>query len=90
MIVAFIEAQCRQTPEWQQQWQAFEQAASFPALVCAALQLGLLFARLVLETELSQRAQAPQSWPVCEGCGHRYRSKGFRPRQMMTLIGVVK
>ncbi|MEO1403364.1 MAG: hypothetical protein AAFV72_19235 [Cyanobacteria bacterium J06635_1] len=90
MIVASIEAQCRQTPEWQQQCQSFEQAQSFPALVCAALQLGLVFARMVLETELGQRAQAPQRWPMCECCESRYRSKGFRPRQMMTLVGVVK
>ncbi len=40
----------------------------------------LLFARRVLETELAQRAKASQSWPVYEGCGRHFRSKGFRAR----------
>lgn len=90
MIVSSIETLCQQTPEWKEQWQTFQQAQSFPGLVCAALQLGLLFARMVLESELNQRAQVPQVWPVCDSCGSRFRSKGFRPRQLMTLIGVVR
>ncbi|MEA5464638.1 hypothetical protein [Leptothoe sp. PORK10 BA2] len=90
MIVSSIEEICQQTPEWTEQWIVFEQAESLTGKVCAALQLGLLFARIVLETDLTQRAQEPQAWPVCSQCGHRLRSKGFRPRQMMTLIGVVR
>lgn len=90
MIVSSIEEICQHTPEWSEQWTVFEQAESLAGKVCAALQLGLLFARIVLETDLTQRAQEPQAWPVCSQCGHRLRSKGFRPRQMMTLIGVVR
>ena len=90
MTVSSIEEICQQTPEWSEQWTVFGEAESLAQKVCAALQLGLLFARLLVETDLTQRAQAPHPWPVCSECGRRLRSKGFRPRQMMTLIGVVR
>ena len=89
MIVSSIREFCPASREWQSHWAQFEQAERFPALVCSALQLGLLFARWVLSSALDERAQAPQVWPACEQCGQRLRSKGFRPRQMTTLIGVV-
>jgi hypothetical protein len=90
MILSSIEASCPTTPEWQAQWAHFAAAEGFAALVCSALQLGLLFARWVLSTALSERASAAHSWPECVQCGQRLRSKGFRPRQMTTLIGVVR
>jgi hypothetical protein len=90
MIVSSIEEVCQQCPEWSEQWSLYEQADSLSAKVCMALQLGLLFARILLETDLSQQAQVSHNWPECPHCGHRLRSKGFRPRQMMTLIGVVR
>lgn len=90
MIVSSIEEICQQAPEWSVQWRKFDQAKSLAGKVCAALQLGLLFARVLLETDLTQRAQVSHPWPECPQCGHRLRSKGFRPRQMMTLIGVVR
>jgi hypothetical protein len=90
MIVASIETLCSENPEWQRHWQSFKQAESLPALVCTVLQLGLLFARLVLEAELTERAQALTQWPECTQCGHRLNSKGFCARQMTTLIGVIR
>lgn len=90
MIVSSIREHCPENREWARQWEAFSQAQRFPALVCSALQLGLLFAQWVLETALNERAQLAQAWPACEQCGHRLRSKGFRPRQLTTLIGVVR
>jgi hypothetical protein len=89
MILSSIEEFCPTTPEWAAQWESSHLAEGFPALVCSALQLGLLFARWVMSSELSERARAPQNWPDCAQCGQRLRSKGFRPRQMTTLIGVV-
>jgi len=89
MIVSSIREFCPDNEEWQHHWAMIERAESFPGLVCSALQLGLVFARWVLSTELNNRAQLPQTWPMCEQCGHRLRSKGFRPRQLTTLIGVV-
>jgi hypothetical protein len=90
MILSSIEAFCPTTPEWQQQWESFAAAKGMPARVCSALQLGLLFARWVLSTALNEQGAVPQRWPACEQCGQRLRSKGFRPRQMTTLIGVVR
>lgn len=90
MIVSSIEELCQQHPEWSEQWALFEQTDRLAAKVCIALQLGLLFARLLLETDLNQRAQVSHRWPLCPQCGRRFRSKGFRPRQMATLIGVVR
>nr|WP_163659607.1 hypothetical protein [Adonisia turfae] len=90
MIVSSIEEVCQHCPEWSEHWKEFDQVDNLPAKVCIALQLGLLFARLLLETDLRQRAQASHRWPKCPHCGHRLRSKGFRPRQMVTLIGVVR
>jgi len=89
MILSSIRAVCPTNPEWESQWETFGKAERFPALVFSALQLGLLFARWVLSTALNERAQSSQVWPPCEQCGHRLRSKGFRPRQLSTLIGVV-
>lgn len=84
-----MRAQCPQTSEWQSCWSALEESQSFPGLVCSAFQLGLLFARWILGEVLTERAQVASEWPVCEHCGHRFRSKGFRARQLQTLIGVV-
>lgn len=89
MILSSIQELCPTNPEWERQWNRFSDAEQFPAMVCSALHLGLLFARWVLSTHLNERAQAPQVWPACEQCGHRLRSKGFRSRQLSTLIGVV-
>lgn len=90
MILSSIEEICQQAPEWSQHWTLFDQAESLAGKVCTALQLGLLFARLLLEADLTQRAQVSHPWPECPQCGRRLRSKGFRPRQMVTLIGVVR
>lgn len=90
MILSSIESLCQQNPEFQQRWQTLEQAQSLPALVCSALQLGLMIARRVLESELNRRAQVPTTWPECPHCGQRLRSKGLRSRQMTTLIGVIR
>lgn len=89
MIISSIQAVCPTEPEWQSQWESLAAAEQFPAMVCSALQLGLLFARWVLSTHLNERAQSPHPWPTCEQCGRRLRSKGFRSRQLSTLIGVV-
>ena len=89
MIISSIQAVCPTDSDWQSQWEALAAAEPFPAMVWSALQLGLLFARWVLSSHVNERAQAPQVWPVCEQCGRRLRSIGFRSRQLSTVIGVV-
>lgn len=64
-------------------------ATTLPALVMAALHIGLMMARWLLESELEGRAHAPQSWPSCPHCGSRLHSKGFQGRQMQTLVGPI-
>ena len=75
--------------DFQEQAVALEKASSLAQMVCIALQLGLLFARWLLEDDLSRRAVAPTVWPECRHCGHRLHSKGFQSRQMQTLVGVI-
>jgi hypothetical protein len=58
-------------------------------MVYAALQLGLMLARWLLETELSARASTLEPWSLCPTCGHRLQLKGWYPRQMQTLVGPI-
>lgn len=75
--------------ECQEQFTALQSASRLPQMVYAALQLGLILARWLLEHELSVRASRPDIWPLCATCGHRLRSKGWHPRQMQTLVGSI-
>lgn len=68
---------------------ALSAATTLPAMVTVALQVGLMVARWLLESELNRRAQAPQAWPNCPHCGSRLHSKGFLRRQMQTLVGAI-
>jgi hypothetical protein len=85
-----LESLYPESSEWLSYCEQLRQATSLPALVWIALQLGLWFARKTLETELSERASAATIWPECPHCKRRMRSKGFRPRQMKTLIGLIQ
>ena len=64
-------------------------AQSLAGMVLVALEVGLMIARWVLESELARRAEAPQVWPHCPHCGSRLHSKGFQSRQMETLVGAI-
>ena len=59
-------------------------------LIWNGLQFGLLFARIVVQSELNERARQPTEWPNCPECGRRYRSKGRISRQLKTLIGEIQ
>ena len=76
-------------PDSQSHLAGLSVATSLPAMVIAALQVGLMMARWLLETELKRRAQAPEAWPNCPHCGSRLHSKGFQRRQMQTLVGAI-
>ena len=76
-------------PEFQDQAEALKVSASLSQMVCIVLQMGLLFARWLLEDELARRAQEPVVWSVCPSCGHRLHSKGWQGRQMQTLVGEI-
>jgi len=76
-------------PERQARLSALSAATTLPEMVMVALQLGLMVARWLLETELTHQAQSPQAWPVCPHCGSRLHSKGFQRRQIQTLVGAI-
>jgi hypothetical protein len=76
-------------PDSQARLAALSAATTLPAMVMVALQVGLMVARWLLETELNRRAQAPSDWPTCPHCGSRLHSKGFQRRQMQTLVGAI-
>jgi hypothetical protein len=44
----------------------------------------------VAEEVLNERGQEPTKWSPCPECGKKIESKGLEPREMITLIGLVK
>jgi hypothetical protein len=87
MTVQHLESLYPDLAEWRSHCEQLRQTKTLPELVWIGLQLGLLFARLAVEQELNNRASEATNWPKCPGCQKQMRSKGFRPRQMETLIG---
>jgi hypothetical protein len=73
--------------EWQQHCQQLRAAETLTAMVALALQLGLMLARIGLAQELNQRSAVATVWPDCPTCGKKLRSKGYRTRQIITLVG---
>ncbi|NJK54199.1 MAG: ISKra4 family transposase [Leptolyngbyaceae cyanobacterium SU_3_3] len=76
--------------ELQPLYEKLQTSITLASLVLAAWQLGLWFARKLVEQQLQERAQAPQTWSHCATCGSRLESKGFVPRRMLTLVGWVE
>jgi hypothetical protein len=67
-----------------------KQASTLALLILAAIQLGRMVAVKVAEEVLNERGRAPDEGRPCPKCGRNLESKGLKPREMMTLIGVVK
>jgi hypothetical protein len=67
-----------------------EDARSLPTLVLAAWQMARILAVHLVEAVLAERACRPTAWPPCPVCGASLRSKGFVPRQMMSLCGPIR
>lgn len=51
--------------------------------------MGMEIAKKIVEQELSIRAESPSQWSSCSKCGSTLLSKGMRPRQIKTLVGIV-
>jgi hypothetical protein len=56
----------------------------------AAWQLARILAVRLVEDTLTKRAQVKTEWEPCPKCGKRLQSKGFKPRQIKSIIGEVK
>ena len=65
------------------------ESQSLVAMVWAAWAFGIALAHRFLQQELVARASLPTQWPECPKCNCRLRSKGMRPRQIQTLVGLV-
>ena len=64
-----------------------EDAPSLTALILATWQVARVLAVHLIEAVLAERARQPTAWPPCPACGASLRSKGFAPRQLMSLCG---
>jgi hypothetical protein len=58
-------------------------------MVLAAWEVVRRLAVRLIEESLTVRAQWPQIWPVCGRCRRWLQSKGFQPRTLHTLFGVI-
>lgn len=76
--------------ELQPLYEKLQTSLTLASLVLAAWQMGLWFARKLVEQQLQERAQVPQVWSDCVTCGSRLESKGFVQRRMLTLVGWVE
>jgi hypothetical protein len=89
MIVASIEQICPDQQEWLEQCELLVKAESLAAIVWVAMQMGLWIARGIVEAELRRRAKVIVEWSKCQQCGHKLQSKGWRERQIETVIGKI-
>ena len=76
--------------ELQQLDEKLQRSVTLASLVLAAWQIGLWFARALVNHQLNERANLPQSWGNCHACGSRLESKGFVSRRILTLVGWVE
>ena len=77
-------------PEMQRLLRTVEDAPALPALILAAWQVARVLAVHLVEAVLAERARRPTAWPPCPACGASLQSKGFAPRQMMSLCGLIR
>ena len=77
-------------PEWQTLLDELENATTLSLLIIAAWQLARVLAVRMVEEILTKRSQVKTEWERCEQCGKRLQSKGFKPRQIKSIIGDIK
>jgi hypothetical protein len=77
-------------PIWQEHISAIEQAVTLSALLGAAWGVACCLTIWLVEAVLTQRAQQSTRWPNCPVCGKKLESKGMKPRQLKTGVGVIR
>ena len=65
------------------------EAASLVLMVLAVWEVVRRLAVRLIEESLTVRAQQRELWPVCGRCRQWLQSKGFQPRTLHTLFGVI-
>ena len=58
--------------------------------ILCALKYSLLFSVMIVEETLNRRAKPMDERRVCPECGTKLDSKGFEPRQIRSIIGVIR
>lgn len=77
-------------PSLQELIEAIEKASTLTLLILSAWRLTRILAVRLVEEVLAERGQRPNHWPDCPKCGKSLHSKGFVPRQINSLIGVIR
>ena len=88
-MLCLLETMSDVKPEWNIKIEELKQATTLMALIMVAWQLARMLAVELVEDVLTKRAQVKTEWECCEKCGKRLRSKGFKPRQLKSIIGVI-
>ena len=77
-------------PSVQPQLDAVRQAPTLHRMIRLAWQLGLAIAVLIVQDILQERGRAPAEPQICPQCQTRLHSKGLLPRQLTTVLGVIR
>ena len=67
-----------------------EKATTLTTLIMVAWQLARMLAVELVEESLAKRAEEKTEWECCPKCDKRLQSKGFKDRQIKSIIGVIK
>jgi hypothetical protein len=70
-------------------FRSVQEAVALSGLVLAAWALGRAMSVVIVKTLLTERAQGAHPWPRCPVCGTGLESKGFRSREVLTLLGII-
>jgi hypothetical protein len=76
-------------PQFQEPLARVREAASLVLRVLAVWEVVRRLAVRLMEESLTVRAQQRELWPVCGRCRQWLQSKGFQPRTLHTLFGVI-
>ena len=80
---------CQIDPSLQELMEAIENASTLMLLVSSGWRLARILALKLVVEVLTERGQRPTQWPDCPKCGKRLHSKGFVPRQITSVIGII-
>jgi len=80
---------CDYDPRFQEPLARVREAVSLVLMVLAVWEVVRRLAVRLMEESLAVRAPQPELWPVCGRCRRWLRSKGFQPRTLHTLFGVI-
>ncbi len=78
-----------QNPIWQEHIVALQQAVTLDEVMGAAWCLACSLTIWVVEYVLTQRAHQSTTWGNCPQCGKKLESKGMKPRQLKTIVGII-